>query len=65
MRPAIQFILAIVAIILSVSVSIKAFRDVQSQVVFRYWNKMTWSFIVLFFQIIGPIFYYMVGRYRE
>jgi hypothetical protein len=29
---------------------------------YRFGNRIVWVIIVVFFQILGPIFYFMVGK---
>ncbi|MBE6082276.1 MULTISPECIES: PLDc N-terminal domain-containing protein [Tissierellales] len=49
-------------IIAELVLAVTAFIHVIRHPHYRFGNKIMWSFIVLFIQIIGPIIYFVFGR---
>ena len=49
-------------IIAELALAVTAFIHVIRHPHYRFGNKIMWSFIVLFIQIIGPIIYFVFGR---
>lgn len=51
--------------ILEVILAITALVHVLRHPNYRFGNKVIWILVVLFVQIIGPIFYFVFGRGEE
>lgn len=51
--------------ILEVILAITALIHVLRHPNYRFGNKVIWILVVLFVQIIGPIFYFVFGRGEE
>ncbi|MFD1672677.1 PLD nuclease N-terminal domain-containing protein [Agrilactobacillus yilanensis] len=54
--------LLIPLVILEFGLMIAAVVHVLKHPQYRFGNKVLWLVIVIFFQIIGPVFYFMFGR---
>ena len=54
--------LLIPIIILQFGLAIFALMKVLKQEKFPYFNKVTWIFIVLLLQFVGPVCYFVFGR---
>ena len=52
-------------IILEFILAITALIHVIKHPTYRFGNKAIWIIVVLFIQIIGPIFYFIFGRGEE
>ncbi len=52
-------------IILEFILAITALIHVIKHPNYRFGNKAIWIIVVLFIQIIGPIFYFILGRGEE
>ena len=52
-------------IILEFILAITALIHVIKHPNYRFGNKAIWKIVVLFIQIIGPIFYFIFGRGEE
>ena len=52
-------------IILEFILAITALIHVIKHPNYRFGNKAIWIIVVLFIQIIGPIFYFIFGRVEE
>ena len=52
-------------IILEFILAITALIHVIKHPSYRFGNKAIWIIVVLFIQIIGPIFYFILGRGEE
>lgn len=57
--------LIIPIIILEYTLAIVAIVHIVKHPNYRFGNRAMWIIIVLFIQIIGPIFYFLVGRGKE
>ena len=60
-----QLALLLPVIILEFILAITALIHVIKQPNYRFGNKFIWILVVLFIQIIGPIFYFIFGRGEE
>lgn len=49
-------------IILQIILAISALIHVLKNPKYRFGNKIMWILVVLFIQIIGPVFYFTFGR---
>ncbi len=52
-------------IIAELALALTALVHVLKHPHYRFGNKPMWIFIVLFIQIIGPLFYFVAGRSDE
>ncbi len=57
-----QIVLFLPVVILEFALAIAALIHVLRHPHYRFGNKVIWILVVLFIQIIGPIFYFMFGR---
>ena len=60
-----QLALLLPVIILEFILAITALIHVIKHPNYRFGNKAIWIIVVLFIQIIGPIFYFILGRGEE
>lgn len=60
-----QLPLLLPIIILEFILAITALIHVLRHPNYRFGNKVIWVLVVLFLQIIGPIFYFIFGRGEE
>ena len=60
-----QLALLLPVIILEFILAITALIHVIKHPNYRFGNKFIWKLVVLFIQIIGPIFYFIFGRGEE
>ena len=60
-----QLALLLPVIILEFILAITALIHVIKHQNYRFGNKFIWILVVLFIQIIGPIFYFIFGRGEE
>ena len=60
-----QLALLLPVIILEFVLAITALIYVIKHPNYRFGNKFIWILVVLFIQIIGPIFYFIFGRGEE
>ena len=60
-----QLALLLPVIILEFILAITALINVIKHPKYRFGKKFIWIFVVLFIQIIGPIFYFIFGRGEE
>ena len=60
-----QLALLLPVIILEFILAITALIHVIKHQNYRFGNKFIWILVVLFIQIIGPIFYFVFGRGEE
>ena len=60
-----QLALLLPVIILEFILAITALIPVIKHPNYRFGNKFIWILVVLFIQIIGPIFYFIFGRGEE
>lgn len=60
-----QLPLALPIIVLEFILAITALIHVLRHPNYRFGNKVIWVLVVLFVQIIGPIFYFVFGRGEE
>lgn len=60
-----QLALLLPVIILEFILAITALIHVIKHLNYRFGNKFIWILVVLFIQIIGPIFYFIFGRGEE
>ena len=60
-----QLALLLPVIIFEFILSITALIHVIKHPNYRFGNKFIWILVVLFIQIIGPIFYFIFGRGEE
>lgn len=52
-------------IILELALAITALIHVLKHPNYRFGNKVSWIFIVLVLQIIGPVLYFTIGRGKD
>ncbi|MBL1229797.1 PLDc_N domain-containing protein [Enterococcus sp. BWB1-3] len=52
-------------LVVSLTLSIVALIHVIKHRNYRFGNVWIWSILVLFFQIIGPIAYFLIGKGEE
>ncbi|WP_455544310.1 PLDc N-terminal domain-containing protein [Intestinibacter sp.] len=57
-----QIVLFLPVVILEFALAIAALIHVLRHPHYRFGNKVIWILVVLFIQIIGPIFYFIFGR---
>lgn len=60
-----QLVLLLPFVILEFVLAITALIHVIKYPNYRFGNKFIWILVVLFLQIIGPIFYFIFGRGEE
>lgn len=60
-----NLVLLLSVIILEFILAITALIHVIKHPNYRFGNKAIWIIVVLFIQIIGPIFYFIFGRGEE
>lgn len=60
-----QLVLLLPFVILELVLAITALIHVIKHPNYRFGNKFIWILVVLFLQIIGPIFYFIFGRGEE
>ena len=60
-----QLVLLLPFVILEFVLAITALIHVIKHSNYRFGNKFIWILVVLFLQIIGPIFYFIFGRGEE
>ena len=60
-----QLVLLLPFVILEFVLAITALIHVITHPNYRFGNKFIWILVVLFLQIIGPIFYFIFGRGEE
>jgi hypothetical protein len=58
--PYLPFLIPI--LLIEVSLAIIALIHVLKHPTYRFWNRTIWIFVVLIFQLIGPILYFIWGR---
>lgn len=49
-------------ILIEIGLAITALIHVLKHPTYKFWNRTIWIFVVLLFQIIGPILYFTMGK---